>query len=322
MVTVLFVPMWQIQLSAPQYPEGLVLLIYPHTLGGNVEIINGLNHYIGMKPIHAGDFVEFRVLPYIVGFFAAGLLLTAITGSRLMFRIFFVLFVIFGVVAMIDFWKWEYDYGHNLNPDAAIIVPGMAYQPPLIGFKQLLNFQAYSIPDIGGWLFVSVGVLMAVVLVADWNSLKKKKTLASKAASATLLVLLFMHLSSCSQGPQPIVPGRDNCDFCRMKVSDTRFGGEIVTSKGKVYKFDDIHCLLSFVNRPEFDRTQIGQVYLVDFSGNHALLLASETSLLESDALLAPMGGHLAAFKDPDSLHEVANTYKGSVLKWDNVYKR
>ena len=61
---------------------------------------------------------------------------------------------------MYDFWRWEYNYGHNLNPDAAIIVPGMAYQPPLIGFKQLLNFGAYSMPDIGGWIFVSAGALV------------------------------------------------------------------------------------------------------------------------------------------------------------------
>jgi hypothetical protein len=53
---------------------------------------------------------------------------------------------------MIDFWLWEYDYGHNLNPNAPIIVPGMSYQPPLLGFKQLLNFGAYSYPDVGGWI--------------------------------------------------------------------------------------------------------------------------------------------------------------------------
>ena len=68
--SVLFFPLWQIQLTAPQYPEGLILLIYPGKLGGNVDIINGLNHYIGMKPLHAADFMEFTLLPYIIGFFS------------------------------------------------------------------------------------------------------------------------------------------------------------------------------------------------------------------------------------------------------------
>ena len=67
---VLFFPIWQIQLAAPQYPEGLVLLIYANKLGGNVDIINGLNHYIGMKTLHTADFFEFTILPYIIGAFA------------------------------------------------------------------------------------------------------------------------------------------------------------------------------------------------------------------------------------------------------------
>ena len=110
------------------------------------------------------DFVEFTILPGIIVFFAALFVFAAIAAKRKWMNILFVLFVAFGIVAMIDFWRWEYDYGHNLNPDAAIIVPGMAYQPPLIGFKQLLNFGAYSIPDIGGWIFVAVGVILLVAV--------------------------------------------------------------------------------------------------------------------------------------------------------------
>jgi copper chaperone NosL len=68
LVAVLFFPLWRIDLDAPQYPEGLMLLIYPTKLGGNVDIINGLNHYIGMKTLHADDFMEFTILPYIILF--------------------------------------------------------------------------------------------------------------------------------------------------------------------------------------------------------------------------------------------------------------
>ena len=84
-----------------------------------------------------------------------------------MLTISLVAFIIFGIVAMVDFWIWEYNYGHDLDPNAAIKVPGMAYQPPLIGFKQLLNFGAYSIPDIGGWLFIGAGVLMVAAFFKD-----------------------------------------------------------------------------------------------------------------------------------------------------------
>jgi copper chaperone NosL len=165
--------MWRIDLAAPQYPEGLMLLIYPNQIGGNVDIINGLNHYIGMKTLHSTDFIEFTVLPYIIGFFAALFLLIAIAARKKLLYILFVLFVAFGVLAMYDFWRWEYNYGHNLNPDAAIIVPGMAYQPPLIGYKQLLNFGAYSMPDIGGWIFVAVGAVLFLCVIVSWRNSKK-----------------------------------------------------------------------------------------------------------------------------------------------------
>ena len=133
----IFVPIWRIELDAPQYPEGLGLTISSNKLGGDVEIINGLNHYIVMKTLHKDDFIEFTVLPYIIGFFAIFAFFTGITGSKKLLYVLFGAFVVFGILAMYDFYIWEYNYGHNLDPNAAIIVPGMAYQPPLIGFKQI-----------------------------------------------------------------------------------------------------------------------------------------------------------------------------------------
>jgi copper chaperone NosL len=159
LIAVIFLPIWRIDLVAPQYPEGLMMQIFADKVGGQVDIINGLNHYIGMKEIHNDDFIEFKILPYLIGLFSFLFILVGIFNRKKFFNFVFSLFVLFGILAMYDFWKWEYDYGHNLNPNAAIIVPGMSYQPPLIGFKQLLNFGAYSFPDVGGWIFIGVGAL-------------------------------------------------------------------------------------------------------------------------------------------------------------------
>jgi len=163
----IFVPLWRIELSAPQYPEGLVLQIFSNKLGGQVEIINGLNHYIGMKTLHKEDFIEFTLLPYIIGFFALFALIVAFIRRKKLLYLLLFSFLFFGIIAMVDFYRWNYNYGHNLDPNAAIIVPGMAYQPPLIGFKQLLNFGAYSIPDVGGWLFVVSGILMIFAALVE-----------------------------------------------------------------------------------------------------------------------------------------------------------
>jgi copper chaperone NosL len=175
MIGVLLMPMWKIELTAPQYPEGLVLKIWPNKLAGDVEIINGLNHYIGMRHLHTEDFPEFTILPFIIIGFAVLGIAVLILNRKYLFNWWFLLFVAICVISMADFYRWEYDYGHELNPDAPIKVPGMAYQPPLIGYKKLLNFGAYSIPDTGGWIFVGVGVILLITWLI---SRKNKKQLA------------------------------------------------------------------------------------------------------------------------------------------------
>jgi copper chaperone NosL len=315
---VIFLPIWRIELSAPQYPEGLVLRIFSNKLGGNVDIINGLNHYIGMKSLHTADFIEFTILPYIIGVFSLALLLTAILGKRWILYLVFVLFVCFCIVAMIDFWRWDYNYGHQLNPDAAIVVPGMAYQPPLIGYKQLLNFGAYSIPDIGGWMFIGVGMVLLVLVVLGW---KRQSKLGQRIISVShaLPVLAILSLTSCNTAPERIVAGKDHCDFCKMPVSDNRFGAEIVTSKGKAYKFDDAHCIISFIHSTAFKGEKEYVVYFVDFTGSHSLIPAATAFYLKSETLRSPMNGNIAAFSNRDSLQFVMKEYPGTTLSWPQL---
>lgn len=171
----LFVPMWQIDLDAPQYPEGLVLKLHANKIGGDVEIINGLNHYIGMATLHTENFIEFKILPYIIGTFSLISLALIFINNRKFVLVFFTTFVLFVILAGVDFYRWNYEYGHNLDPNAAIKVPGMAYQPPLIGYKQLLNFGAYSIPDTGGWMLVGAGVLLFYIVFKEFKLFKKKQ---------------------------------------------------------------------------------------------------------------------------------------------------
>jgi len=315
LIPVMFVPLWKIDLAAPQYPEGLMLLIYPSKLGGNVDIINGLNHYIGMKTLHTEDFIEFTLLPYIIGTFALLFMITGFVGKRKWMNVLFFLFVSFGILAMYDFWRWEYNYGHNLNPDAAIIVPGMAYQPPLIGFKQLLNFGAYSMPDTGGWIFVSVGVILLFCFVLEWRRAGKIKP------GLALSIMLLLSCSSCNSGPQAIDPGVDHCYSCKMTISDVRFGAEIVTRKGKIYKFDDMHCLLSFLRSNMIEKEQALDVYLTNYSGDHQLINAKEAMMLKADDLRSPMGGNIAAFNNKDSMAGVMKKFPGNTINWSELNK-
>lgn len=321
LIIVLFVPLWQIQLNAPQYPEGLVLKMYPHGLGGNVDIINGLNHYIGMKTLHSKDFIEFTILPYIIVFFSLCCFAVVLLKRKKWLVTLTVLFVFFGIVAMADFWRWEYNYGHDLNPEAAIQIPGMAYQPPLIGYKQLLNFGAYSVPDIGGYLFITVGLLLIVSILIQILHQRKNKLSRFNVSKVTVLFFTVILIASCSAGPQPVKTGIDTCAFCKMTYADNKFGGEILTRKNKIYKFDDIHCLLTFKKSNAVKADDIKEIYLITYDGAHDFIKASKAYLFKSDGLHSPMGGNIAAFATPDSLKRISEQFKGNEISWNEVNK-
>jgi copper chaperone NosL len=175
MLSAYFLPLWQILLEAPQYPEGLFLKIWLDGITGNIDQINGLNHYIGMKFIVVEDFIEFKILPYLYGAIVLMGIITALTGRRKLLYIWFVVLILFAIVAFADFYLWEYNYGHNLDPKAAIKVPGMTYQPPLFGWKQLLNFLAGSLPDTGGIIVGVAGVIITAVVIYEYRLTRRLK---------------------------------------------------------------------------------------------------------------------------------------------------
>lgn len=149
-------PLWEVRLVAPQYPEGLGLRIQVNTVAGlkpnDLQSINGLNHYIGMKAIEPDAIPELRWMPWIVLALAISGLAAAAFAPRRAVVAWLVAFAVLCAAGIWDFHRWEYDYGHNLDRENAIIVvPGMNYQPPLVGTKQLLNFRVTSWPAAGAW---------------------------------------------------------------------------------------------------------------------------------------------------------------------------
>ena len=164
-------PLWHIGLNAPQYPEGIGMYVWIDTITGqkpnDLNSINGLNHYIGMKVISPDDIPELRYMPVLVmGLIAAGLGVAAL-GRRGLLYGWISLLAIGMVLGLADFYRWGYQYGHDLDPQAIIKIPGMTYQPPLLGGKELLNFYATSWPASGGWILIAVFVAVAAIAVRE-----------------------------------------------------------------------------------------------------------------------------------------------------------
>lgn len=323
MCILFFVPAWSIYLIAPQYPEGLSMQIWLYKITGQVEIINGLNHYIGMKHIKAEMFPEFSFLVYILGFFILFGLMIAISGKRRLLFVYLVLSVVGGIAALVDFYMWGYAYGHDLDPTAAIQVPGLSYQPPVIGHKKLLNFDSYSYPDTGGWVVVAVSAIFFMIWFIEWRKNKKQKSMTPKRkmAAVTAVLVTGLFLAGCNPKPEKISFGKDNCAECKMTIMDPKFGGEIVTKKGKVYKFDDVHCVATFLKRRGVEMGDIHQTLFTDYNNSAEFIKVNTAEFVVSSQLKSPMGGNAAAFKNSGEAGKKSAEMEGSkITNWATLY--
>lgn len=170
LTSLFFLPLWNITLEAPQYPDPIGMNIHINKIAdaqpNDVKNINLMNHYIGMKEIPE-HLPEFDLFPPVVLVMVILGVIIGFVGKRKLYLLWFFIMLILGVAGMYDFYLWEYDYGHTLKEDAAIKFLDeagnpMAYQPPLIGNAKILNFVAKSWPRSGAYLMFA-GMLLSVV---------------------------------------------------------------------------------------------------------------------------------------------------------------
>ena len=176
LVSLFIWPMWTIRLLAPQYPEGVDMYIYINKIGGKtpgtLQNVNILNHYIGMKKIEPDSIPELKFMPPIVLFFIVAGFITAFFDKKYLYWAWSLAFIAILILGLYDFYLWEYDYGHNLDPNAPMKFEGASFQPPLIGRKDIINFVAVSMPNIAGYL---TGVAVMFSLLAIWFKTKTQK---------------------------------------------------------------------------------------------------------------------------------------------------
>lgn len=163
-------PLWSISMWAPQYPNGLTLDIYAHTIdsgneGRDLHEINVLNHYIGMRKIDRGELSDLDWIPFAIGALTLLALRVAAIGDVRALIDLSVLLVYFSLFSLGRFAFKLYTYGHNLDPQAPMTVE--PFTPAILGTKQIANFTTASYP---GWGTALVGAFAIVVLgVTLWH---------------------------------------------------------------------------------------------------------------------------------------------------------
>jgi copper chaperone NosL len=178
-VVSLFVPLWHMTFVAQQYPEGLDLWIYSHDLvggddGNDLTEINVLNHYIGMAELQPSDFNELKWLPLVIGLIVVLSLRVAVIGNLRSLVDIMVLAAYFGAFSLWSFWYRLGYYGEHLDPKASVQVE--PFMPPIFGYKLVGQFDVWSYPTWGSYLFIAYGLLLLAALWLTWRSQRVSQT--------------------------------------------------------------------------------------------------------------------------------------------------
>ena len=154
-----FLPWWEFWLLAPQYPDGLQLLISLRGMSGDVHEIDLLNHYIGMKPLEAAAPTERHLAGYGIALLCVAIITIAVIGGRKLNRFVAVLAALLPIVFLADSFYWLYKFGHELDPRAPLHMH--AFTPHLAGHGMIGQFETYARPMVGFWIAL-VGVALVI----------------------------------------------------------------------------------------------------------------------------------------------------------------
>ena len=134
-----------------------------------------------------------------------------------------------------------------------------------------------------------------------------------------LLAVLVLLINSCSNQPEPINYGQDECDFCRMLITDNRYGCELITDKGKVYKFDEVGCMINYALVENLVGDTKQQFLVTVFTTPESFTDASKAFYVYNDEFRSPMGLNVVAFDRDISSKEFIGDNGGQPMTWIEV---
>lgn len=123
---------------------------------------------------------------------------------------------------------------------------------------------------------------------------------------------------ACSPEPQPIEYGMDFCDFCRMTIVDKQHAAELVTTKGRVYKFDAIECQVQYMQQHQ--EVDFRYFLVTDYASTEGgLFPAEDCTYLISPNLSSPMGANLTAFASQEVAQQFQTEKTGELYNWSSL---
>jgi copper chaperone NosL len=337
LLPVFVLPLWSIRIVAPQYGDGLGMFIGLRDIWGHtqhdIQNINILNHYIGMKPIVPAEVGVLQIMPWVLAFLIITALLVALLNRRWLIGAWLVAFTVLGAAGMYEFYSWNYDYGHNLSPDAPIKVPGMTYVPPIIGTKTLLTIKASSYPS-WGTLFMVLALAAAVtalVLRIRGRTVDREtaRAPARRPLSAAAAVMALVAVTACGQAAgddrsvridaAPEFAAGGTCAYCGGEIPAERFGAEVTTRAGEVYRFMSVECLAGFVAAGTIESADVRSMRVVDYNDGRRLIDAESALYVRSDQRRSPNGLNLLASDSEKVAHNLHFFFGGERLTWLQV---
>ena len=132
------------------------------------------------------------------------------------------------------------------------------------------------------------------------------------------ILLTALIFTACgNSGPEPINYNKDACEFCKMSISENRFAAEIITVKGRVYKFDDLQCLLQY----DADNKEIPvkNYYVSSFLEDGKLIDAATALFIKHESMRSPMGGNIAAFSTQQTAADYASKNQTAITTWKDL---
>jgi copper chaperone NosL len=133
-------------------------------------------------------------------------------------------------------------------------------------------------------------------------------------------ILTLLLVVSCKVEPEQINYGKDGCHFCKMTIVDNQHASELVTAKGKVYKYDAIECLINDLKKR--DNAEVGILLVNDYSKPGELISAESAAFLISEGVPSPMGAFLSAFNDKTDAEAVKSENGGELYDWQSIQKQ